>query len=134
VQRIVLLERDRIAATVFVREGKFWAISALADGSTLALPEIGLELELAAIYDEVALSLLDQMTEGPRTEIIEEAVKRMIARGRERGYVTYDELNAVLPQDRVSSEQIEDTMTMLSEAGVNVVESEESGPDPRADS
>ena len=52
-------------------------------------------------------------------------VKKLIARGKERGYVTYDELNAALPQDQVSSEQIEDTMAMLSEMGINVVESEE---------
>src|SRR4029077_10528368 len=43
-----------------------------------------------------------------------------------RGYLTYDELNAALPQEQVSSEQIEDTMTMLSELGINVIESEES--------
>ena len=49
----------------------------------------------------------------------------MIAKGKERGYVTYDELNAALPQDQVSSEQIEDTMSMLSESGINVVENEE---------
>ncbi len=53
------------------------------------------------------------------------AVKKMIARGKERGYVTYDELNAALPQDTSSSEQIEDTMAMLSEMGINIVESEE---------
>ncbi len=49
----------------------------------------------------------------------------MIARGKERGYVTYDELNGALPPDQVSSEQIEDTMAMLSEVGINVVEGEE---------
>ena len=53
------------------------------------------------------------------------AVKKMIAKGKERGYVTYDELNAALPQDTSSSEQIEDTMAMLSEMGINIVESEE---------
>jgi len=53
------------------------------------------------------------------------AVKRLVARGKERGYVTYDELNAALPSEQVSSEQIEDTMAMLSELGINVVESEE---------
>ena len=47
------------------------------------------------------------------------AVKKLIAHGKERGYLTYDELNAALPQDQVSSEQIEDTMTMLSELGIN---------------
>ena len=42
-----------------------------------------------------------------------QAVKKMIARGKERGYVTYDEMNAALPPDQSSSEQIEDTMAML---------------------
>jgi RNA polymerase primary sigma factor len=54
------------------------------------------------------------------------AVKRLIARGKERGYITFDELNAVLPPDQNSSEQIEDVMAMLNEMGIQVVESEES--------
>jgi RNA polymerase primary sigma factor len=54
------------------------------------------------------------------------AVKRLIAKGKERGYVTFDELNAVLPPEQNSSEQIEDVMSMLSEMGIQVVESEES--------
>ena len=53
------------------------------------------------------------------------AVKKLIAKGRERGYITFDELNAVLPQDKMSSEQIEDIMAMLSEMGIQVVENEE---------
>ena len=53
------------------------------------------------------------------------AVKRMIADARERGYITYDQLNAVLPPEQVSSEQIEDVMAMLSEMGINVVDGEE---------
>ncbi|MGY6633887.1 MAG: RNA polymerase sigma factor RpoD [Alkalilacustris sp.] len=53
------------------------------------------------------------------------AVKRMIAAARERGFITYDELNQVLPPEQVSSEQIEDVMSMLSEMGINVIEAEE---------
>ena len=53
------------------------------------------------------------------------AIKRMLSRAKERGYVTYDEINAVLPPEQVSSEQIEDTMAMLSEMGITIVESEE---------
>ena len=53
------------------------------------------------------------------------AVKRLIARGKERGYITFDELNAILPPDQNSSEQIEDLMASLSEMGIQVVESEE---------
>ena len=53
------------------------------------------------------------------------AVKRMIADARERGYITYDQLNSALPPEQVSSEQIEDVMSMLSEMGINVIEEEE---------
>jgi RNA polymerase primary sigma factor len=53
------------------------------------------------------------------------AVKRMIAEARERGFITYDQLNQVLPPDQVSSEQIEDVMSMLSEMGINIIEEEE---------
>ena len=53
------------------------------------------------------------------------AVKKMIADARERGYITYDQLNQVLPPEQVSSEQIEDVMSMLSEMGINVIENDE---------
>ena len=53
------------------------------------------------------------------------AVKKMIADARERGYITYDQLNHVLPPEQVSSEQIEDVMSMLSEMGINVIEEDE---------
>jgi RNA polymerase primary sigma factor len=59
------------------------------------------------------------------------AVKRMIAEARERGYITYDQLNAALPPEHASSEQIEDVMAMLSEMGINVVDGEE-GEEPEA--
>src|SRR5437879_4749245 len=68
----------------------------------------------------------EDAAETPLLDMIAIAIKKMVARGKERGYLTYDELNAALPQDQVSSEQIEDTMTMLSELGINVIESEES--------
>tara|TARA_R110002074_G_scaffold19890_4_gene62937 strand:+ start:5194 stop:7188 length:1995 start_codon:yes stop_codon:yes gene_type:complete len=53
------------------------------------------------------------------------SVKRMIAAAKERGFITYEQLNQVMPPDQVSSEQIEDVMSMLSEMGINVVEEEE---------
>ena len=53
------------------------------------------------------------------------AVKKMIAEGRERGFITYDQLNKTLPPDQVSSEQIEDVMSMLSEMGINIIEDDE---------
>src|SRR5216683_6051753 len=67
----------------------------------------------------------DDAAETPLLDQIAVAIKKMVARGKERGYLTYDELNAALPTDQVSSEQIEDTMTMLSELGINVVENED---------
>ena len=67
----------------------------------------------------------DEGAEAPILDTLAAAIKKMVARGKGRGYVTYDELNAALPPEQVSSEQIEDTLTMLSELGVNVVESEE---------
>jgi RNA polymerase primary sigma factor len=68
----------------------------------------------------------EEAAEAPLLNTVEAAIKKMVARGKERGYVTYDELNAALPAEQVSSEQIEDTMTMLSELGINLVEAEES--------
>jgi RNA polymerase primary sigma factor len=53
------------------------------------------------------------------------AAKRLIAKGKERGYITFDELNSILPQDQMSSEQIEDMMANLNEMGIQVVENEE---------
>jgi RNA polymerase primary sigma factor len=53
------------------------------------------------------------------------AVKRLIARGKERGYITFDELNLILPPEQNSSEQIEDVMANFNEMGIQVVEGEE---------
>ncbi|MFZ2868931.1 RNA polymerase sigma factor RpoD [Zavarzinia sp.] len=74
----------------------------------------------------------EEGADGPLLDTAGQAVKRMIARAKERGYVTYDEINAVLPQEQVSSEQIEDIMAMLSEMGVNVVDGEEQEDPERA--
>src|SRR3954468_20944967 len=52
------------------------------------------------------------------------AFKKMLAKGKERGYVTIDELNAALPTGQ-TNDQIEDIHTMLSDMGINVVENEE---------
>jgi RNA polymerase primary sigma factor len=62
----------------------------------------------------------------PVLDLTGAAIKKMLAKGKDRGYVTYDELNAALPQEQFTSEQIEDTMATLNEMGINVVESEES--------
>ena len=57
------------------------------------------------------------------------AVKNMITEARARGYITYDQLNQVLPPEQIASEQIEDVMSMLSEMGINIVEDEEAEDD-----
>ena len=64
-------------------------------------------------------------SDAPLLDMTDTAVKQMIKTAKKRGYVTYDELNEVLPSEEVSSEQIEDTMSMLSDMGINVIESEE---------
>ena len=57
------------------------------------------------------------------------AIKKMISEAREKGFITYDQLNKVLPPDQVSSEQIEDVMSMLSEMGINIIENDEAEDD-----
>ncbi|WP_174801854.1 RNA polymerase sigma factor RpoD [Martelella limonii] len=64
-------------------------------------------------------------TDGPLLDLSDDAVKKMIKAAKKRGYVTMDELNSVLPSSEVTSEQIEDTMAMLSDMGINVVEDED---------
>ena len=65
--------------------------------------------------------------DGPLLDLSDAAVKRMIKLAKKRGFVTYDELNDVLPSEQVASEQIEDILAMLNEMGINVVETEEAG-------
>src|SRR6185312_1123708 len=67
--------------------------------------------------------------DGPLLDLSDDAVKKMIKAAKKRGYVTMDELNSVLPSEEVTSEQIEDTMAMLSDMGINVVEDDEAGED-----
>ncbi|TMM55095.1 RNA polymerase sigma factor RpoD [Sulfitobacter sabulilitoris] len=67
----------------------------------------------------------DDQETGHSLDMSQAAVKKMIGEAREKGYITYDQLNTVLPPDQVSSEQIEDVMSMLSEMGINVIEDEE---------
>ena len=63
--------------------------------------------------------------DGPVLDMSDAAVKKLIKTAKARGFVTYDELNEVLPSAEVSSEQIEDTMSMLSDMGINVIDSDE---------
>jgi len=63
--------------------------------------------------------------DAPLIDLNEAAIKKLTARAKKRGYITYDELNDALPQDQMSSEQIEDVMSAFSEMGINIVENEE---------
>jgi RNA polymerase primary sigma factor len=69
----------------------------------------------------------------PLLDLSDAAVKKMIKAAKKRGYVTHDELNAVLPSEEVSSDQIEDIYAMLNEMGINVVEAEEAEPGETAE-
>ena len=65
----------------------------------------------------------------PLLDLNDAAVKKMIKAAKKRGYITYEQLNAVMPSEEVNSEQIEDTLAMLSEMGINVVETEDADSD-----
>jgi RNA polymerase primary sigma factor len=67
--------------------------------------------------------------DAPLIDLNEASIKKLIARAKKRGVITYDELNEALPQDQMSSEQIEDIMSALNDMGVNIVESDESDDD-----
>src|ERR1051325_9391090 len=68
----------------------------------------------------------------PLLDLSDAAVKKMIKQAKKRGYVTHDQLNAVLPSEEVSSYQIEDIYAMLNEMGINVVEQEEGADEEEA--
>jgi RNA polymerase primary sigma factor len=65
----------------------------------------------------------------PLLDLSDAAVRKMIKAAKKRGYVTHDQVNAVLPSEEVTSDQIEDVFAMLNEMGINVVESEEAEPE-----
>ncbi|WP_199554730.1 RNA polymerase sigma factor RpoD [Sandaracinobacteroides hominis] len=69
----------------------------------------------------------------PVIDLNEATLKRLIAKAKKRGWITYDELNAALPQDQMSSEQIEDVMSALSDMGINIVENEDSAEEAEAE-
>ena len=71
----------------------------------------------------------ENTADGPLLDLSDDAVKKMIKLAKKRGYVTMEGLNAVLPSEEVTSEQIEDTMSMLSDMGINVVEDDEAADD-----
>lgn len=77
-----------------------------------------------AVKDTDDSRIEDQDTEGGQT-VSQASIKKMIAQAKERGFITYEQLNQALPPDQVASEQIEDVMSMLSEMGINIIEDDE---------
>ncbi|QLC21549.1 RNA polymerase sigma factor RpoD [Parasphingopyxis sp. CP4] len=71
--------------------------------------------------------------DAPVIDLNQASIKKLITKAKKRGYLTYDELNEALPQDQMSSEQIEDVMSALSEMGVNIVENEDAGEEEAAE-
>ncbi|KAB1071072.1 RNA polymerase sigma factor RpoD [Methylobacterium planeticum] len=67
----------------------------------------------------------EQQTDGPLLDLTDASVKRMVKLAKKRGYITYEEVNEVLPDGQSDPDQIEDVLSQLSEMGINVVEAEE---------
>ncbi|UUL83321.1 RNA polymerase sigma factor RpoD [Sphingomonas sp. S1-29] len=87
----------------------------------------------------MAKANMAEVAEGPESgdapliDLNEGPIKKLVARAKKRGYITVDQLNEMLPQDQMSSEQIEDVMSSLNDMGINVVENEEGGEDAEAE-
>src|SRR5690606_10665642 len=71
--------------------------------------------------------------DAPLIDLNEASIKKLIAKAKRRGYITVDELNEALPQDQMSTDQIEDVMSAISEMGVNIVESDEDAAEEEAE-
>lgn len=71
--------------------------------------------------------------DAPLIDLNEGSIKKLVARAKKRGYITVDQLNEMLPQDQMSSEQIEDIMAALNDMGINVVENEDAGEDAESE-
>jgi RNA polymerase primary sigma factor len=78
-----------------------------------------------------AAEATDQTENGdaPLIDLNEADIKKLLARAKKKGYITIDELNEALPQDQMSSEQIEDVMSAINDMGVNIVENEDAAED-----
>jgi RNA polymerase primary sigma factor len=79
--------------------------------------------------NETAETETQDSGDAPLLDLNDASIKKLIARAKKRGFVTYDEINEALPQDQMSSEQIEDIMSAINEMGINVVENEEEAED-----
>ena len=94
-------------------------------GRLAAVTPLGVEF-MAKKEDEKteAEPIATEGADGPLLDLSDAAVKRMIKLAKKRGFVTHEELNAVLPSEEVTSDQIEDVYSMLNEMGINVIEAE----------
>jgi RNA polymerase primary sigma factor len=72
---------------------------------------------------------MNESGDAPLIDLNDASIKKLLAKAKRRGFLTYDELNAALPQDQMSSEQIEDVMSAINDMGVQIVESDEAGED-----
>ena len=110
----------------------FFAADRLNTGPHPAGPSWLREIPMAktATAKKAPAESSEQGADRPLLDLNNDAVKKMIKATKKRGYVTVDELNAVIPSEEVSPDQIEDTMSMLSEMGINVVEEEEAEETP----
>ena len=70
-------------------------------------------------------------SDSPPIDLWDDAIKRLIRGAKKRGYVTHDQINALLPSEEVQSEHVEDILVMFSEMGVNVIETKEAEPEER---
>ncbi|MBU6206582.1 MAG: RNA polymerase sigma factor RpoD, partial [Alphaproteobacteria bacterium] len=80
--------------------------------------------------DDMDIADTESTGDAPLLDLNEASIKKLISRAKKRGYITYDELNEALPQDQMSSEQIEDVMAAINEMGVNIIENEEAAEEP----
>src|SRR5262245_32744573 len=79
----------------------------------------------------------ETVPDSPLLDLSDAAVKKLIRSAKKRGYVMHEQINSVLPSEEVNSEQIEDVLSMFSEMGLKVVETEEpgeEGEEPREES
>ncbi|MDB5710092.1 MAG: rpoD [Sphingomonas bacterium] len=70
-----------------------------------------------------------ETSDAPLIDLNDASIRKVITRAKKRGYITYDQLNEALPQGEMSSDQIEDITSALSEMGINIVENDEAGED-----
>jgi RNA polymerase primary sigma factor len=110
------------------RDMKSIVTAAKADADRAALP---LKAKAGQAKEEAAEKEGEAApdTPLPLLDLSDAAVKKMIKQAKKRGYITYEQLNQVMPSEEVTSEQIEDTLSMLSEMGINVIEQDDAADD-----